>query len=50
MTKSGDMNHFHVNNNSSALFNFKQKITGKTADDDIKIIKLILPLKYLNNF
>ena len=28
----------------------KEKITGQTSDDGIKIIRMMVPLKYLSNF
>ena len=42
--------NFHVDNNNSALFKFKQKITGKTAANGRKDVEIAVPLKYLNNF
>ena len=33
----------------SALFKFKQKITGETEANG-KFVKIIVPLKYLSNF
>ena len=41
---------FPVDNNNSASFKFKQKITSKTADGSIKDVKIIVPLKNLSNF
>ena len=35
---------------NSALLKIKQKITGKTAANGRKDVKIIVPLKYLNNF
>ena len=35
---------------NSALFKFKQKITGSTRDDGIKTVQIMVPLKYLSNF
>ena len=36
---------------NSALFKFRQKITGSTGNDGTKAVQIILPpLKYLNNF
>ena len=41
---------FHVDNNGSNSFKFKQKITGKTINNGIKDVEIIILLKYLNNF
>ena len=49
MSNSGTIDNFHAADNS-ALFKFKPKITGKTADGDIKDVKKLVPLKYLSNF
>ena len=38
------------NNNNSALFKFKQKISGKTENDGTKDVEIIVPLKCLSNF
>ena len=35
---------------NSALFKFKQKITGLTRDDCTKNVEIMVPSKYLNNF
>ena len=35
------------NNNATDSFNFKEKITGNNG---VKIVEIIVPLKYLNNF
>ena len=37
-------------NNNSALFNFKQKIPGKTGSDNTKDFEMLVPLKYLSGF
>ena len=36
--------------NTTDLFNFKAKITGRTGDDGTKDIEIMVPLKYLSNF
>ena len=35
---------------NSALFKFRQKITGSTGNDGTKAVQIIIPLKYLNDF
>ena len=35
---------------NSALFKFRQKITGSTGNDGTKAVQIIVPWKYLNNF
>ena len=35
---------------NSALFKFKQKITGSTGDDVTKNVEIMVPLKYLSKF
>ena len=38
-------------NNATASFNFKAKITGQTNDDEeINGVEIMVPLKYLSNF
>ena len=41
--------NFPSDNNDSASFKFKEKITGKTVTGTI-YVEIILPLKYLSNF
>ena len=36
--------------NVTELFNFKEKITGKTDDSGTKNIEIMAPLKYFSNF
>ena len=36
--------------NTTASFNFKVKITGRTGDDGTKDVEIMIPLKYLSNF
>ena len=40
---------FHASDNS-ALFKFKQTITGLTGDNSTKTVEIMVPLKYLSNF
>ena len=41
---------FTVANSITDSFKIKEKITGKTSDDDTKNVKIIIPLKCLSNF
>ena len=36
--------------NATDSFNFKTKVTGKTNDDEIINVEIMVPLKYLRNF
>ena len=47
MPNAGALDNFPDN---SALFKFKQKITGSTGDDGTKAVQIMIPLKYLSNF
>ena len=38
------------NNNNSASFKFKQKITGQTGNGGSRGVEIMVPLKYLSNF
>ena len=49
MTDADAIANFHAANNS-ALFKFKQKITGVTGGNGAKNVEIIVPLKYLSNF
>ena len=49
LTDAGAVANYHAAD-SSALFKFKQKITGVTDDDGTKNVKIIVQLKYLSNF
>ena len=49
LTIDSTIAHFHGANNS-ALFKFKQKITGKSAAGGTKNVKIMVLLKYLSNF
>ena len=48
LSDTGAIRGFHVSN--SALFKFKQKITGVTGGDGTKYVKMMVPLKYLSDF
>ena len=50
MTNTGAIKNFHVGNNNSASFRFKQKITGVTGAICRKNVKIMVSLKYLSNF
>ena len=50
LSDAGDIRSFHVDDNNSALFKFKQKITGVTSADGTKDVKMMVPLKYLSDF
>ena len=41
---------FHDNDNNSALFKFKQKITRETGDGVRRDVKIMVQLKYLSSF
>ena len=47
---NGNIIDFSANNNNSALFKFKQKITWQTGNGGTKDVEIIVPLKYLSNF
>ena len=49
LTDAGTIANFHAADNS-ALFNFKQKITGVTGSNGTKKVEMMVPLKYLSNF
>ena len=49
MTDAGAIANFSAADNS-ALFIFKQKIVGKTADNGTKNVEIMIPLKFLRNF
>ena len=48
-TNAGAIANFHATDNS-ALFKFKQKTAGKTADGGTKDIEIMVSLKYSSNF
>ena len=41
---------YFSDDNNSALFPFKQKITGQIGNEGTKDVDIIIPLKYLSNF
>ena len=43
---NGAIADFAANNNNSASFKFKTKITGITGNDGTKSVKIKVPLKY----
>ena len=47
---NGTVVDFPDANNNSALFNFKQKIPGKTGSDNTKDFEMLVPLKCLSGF
>ena len=49
LNDSGDIIDF-PDNTDSALFQFKQKITGQREDDGINDVEVMVLLKYLSNF
>ena len=50
MTGAGAIANFSATNNNSASFKLKQEITAETADVGRKVVEIMVPLKYLNNF
>ena len=49
LTAAGAIKNFHVGNNYSASFKFKQKITDVIGANGTKDVEMV-PLKYLSNF
>ena len=49
MTDVGAIANFSAAD-KSALLNFKQKVTGKTANDGRKNVEIMVPVKCLSNF
>ena len=47
--KNDEITEFTAGNPTDS-FNFKAKITGRTGDDGIKNVEIMVPLKYLSNF
>ena len=47
LTDARSLDNFPGN---SALFKYKQKITGSTGNDGRKVVKIMVPLKYLSSF
>ena len=50
LTAAGAIKTFHVGDNNSASFKFKQKVTGVTAANGRKNVEIMVPLMYLRNF
>ena len=50
LDNNGNITDFPDDNNNSALFKLKQKITGQTGNGGTKDIEIMVPLKYLSNF
>ena len=50
LTNVGAIKKLHVDDNSSASFKFKQKITVKTANGGTKDVEIMVLLIYLSNF
>ena len=49
LNNSGEIIDFPADNNS-ALFKFKQQITGQTRNGGTKDVEMMVPLKYLSSF
>ena len=49
MTNAGAIANYHAADNS-ALFKFKQKVTGVTDDNGTNNVEIMVSLKYLSNF
>ena len=47
---NGGIADFSADHNNNASFKFKTKIAGGTGNDGTKNVKIMVPLKYLNNF
>ena len=50
LANAGAIKNFHVGNNNSASFKFKQKITDVIGANGTKHVEIMVPLKYLSNF
>ena len=50
LDSNGNTIDFPDDNNSSASFKFKQKITEQTGKGGTKVVEIMVPLKYLSNF
>ena len=50
LTAAGAIIDFPDTKNNSALFKFKQKVTGQTRNDGTKDAEVMVLLKYLSNF
>ena len=49
LTDDDAIKFFHVGNNNSVSFKFKQRMTGVTDADGTKDVEIMVPLKYLGN-
>ena len=47
---NGNIIDFPDDNNNSASYKFKQKITGQTGNGGTKDVEIMVPSKYLYNF
>ena len=50
LNNSGTLIDFTDASNNSALFIFRQGITGQVGNDGTKDVEIMVPLKYLNHF
>ena len=50
LSDAGAIRSFHVDDNNSASFKFKQRITGVTGAYGTKDVEMMAPLKYLSDF
>ena len=50
LSDAGAIRSFHVDDNNSVSFKFKQKIIGVTSADGTKDVEMMAPLKYLSDF
>ena len=50
LDSNGNTIDFPDDNNSSASFKFKQKITEQTGKGGTKVVEIMVQLKYLSNF
>ena len=50
LDNNGSITDFTDDNNNSASFTFKQKLTRQTGNNSTKDVEIMVPLKYLSNF
>ena len=50
LDNNGNIIGFPDDNNHSSSFKIKQKITGQRGSGGIKVVEIMVPLKYLSNF
>ena len=50
LDNNGNITDFLHDNNNSASFKFKQKITWQTENGGMKYLEIMVPLKYLSHF